>query len=451
MIFGLFGALAGHQPLGRRRALYALHARRPARAVDPRSGADPGRHRGMPAHRQQRLLHLRAHRDPRHRGRRHAPSSRAWWCGRRRSRRTTIPTCSPIRCASTSTASRNGFSRLRVGPHHCIGNILGRTTITIAIRRLLARFPKARLADPNFVPVYGGVGRRAAPAKPADEDPMSPIAAPSRCWPHSLAVSCCRWPAQGQPQYPSQPHPADRALCAGRRAGHDRAPAGAASAGSGRPDGGGGEPRRRQRRRRGRGDRRGAGGRLHACWSSTPRCCRSARCSSASSPTIRRRISCRSRRWRARRCFSRSAPDTPVRTLPEFIDYVKARPGQVNYGSAGIGSTHHLTMEAMKSALHLDITHVPYRGTSQAVPALLGGHVQVLWASYPNLKAGVEGGLIRLLANNGTRPLAAAARAAAGGRHHPGLRSGQRHRALRARTTRRSRSCARSPTRPSPS
>jgi cytochrome P450 len=43
-----------------------------------------------------------------------------------------------------------------VGPHHCIGNILGRTTITIAIRRLLARFPNARLADQDFVPIYGG-------------------------------------------------------------------------------------------------------------------------------------------------------------------------------------------------------------------------------------------------------------------------------------------------------
>jgi cytochrome P450 len=42
------------------------------------------------------------------------------------------------------------------GPHHCIGNILGRTTITIAIRRLLARFPDAKLADPDFVPSYGG-------------------------------------------------------------------------------------------------------------------------------------------------------------------------------------------------------------------------------------------------------------------------------------------------------
>jgi tripartite-type tricarboxylate transporter receptor subunit TctC len=93
--------------------------------------------------------------------------------------------------------------------------------------------------------------------------------------------------------------------------------------------------------------------------------------------------------------------DLGINTLQEFIDYVKTRPGQVNYGSAGVGSTHQLTMEAMKAALHLDITHVPFRGTSQAVPALLGGHIQVLWASYPNLKAAVEGGRIKLLANNG--------------------------------------------------
>ena len=42
------------------------------------------------------------------------------------------------------------------GPHHCVGNILGRTTITTAIRRLLERFPKAHMIDPNFTPVYGG-------------------------------------------------------------------------------------------------------------------------------------------------------------------------------------------------------------------------------------------------------------------------------------------------------
>ena len=42
------------------------------------------------------------------------------------------------------------------GPHHCVGNILGRTTITTAITRLLARFPKAHMIDPDFTPVYGG-------------------------------------------------------------------------------------------------------------------------------------------------------------------------------------------------------------------------------------------------------------------------------------------------------
>jgi tripartite-type tricarboxylate transporter receptor subunit TctC len=99
--------------------------------------------------------------------------------------------------------------------------------------------------------------------------------------------------------------------------------------------------------------------------------------------------------------FLAVSADTPIRTLREFIDHARSHPGELNYGSAGIGSTHHLTMEAMKSALRLDITHVPYRGTSQAVPALLGNHVQMLWASYPNLKAGVEAGKIRLLANNG--------------------------------------------------
>jgi tripartite-type tricarboxylate transporter receptor subunit TctC len=94
--------------------------------------------------------------------------------------------------------------------------------------------------------------------------------------------------------------------------------------------------------------------------------------------------------------------ETPVKTLQEFIDYVKAHPDELNYGSAGVGSTHQLTMEAMKSALGLKITHVPYRGTGQAVPALLGGHIQVLWAAYPSLKAGVESGKVRLLANNGS-------------------------------------------------
>jgi tripartite-type tricarboxylate transporter receptor subunit TctC len=101
-------------------------------------------------------------------------------------------------------------------------------------------------------------------------------------------------------------------------------------------------------------------------------------------------------------------PDVPVGTLREFIDYVKARPGQINYGSSGVGSTHHLTMEAMKTALHLNMTHVPYRGAGQSVPALLGGHVQVLFSAYPSLKGAVETNRVKLIATNGPQrsPLA---------------------------------------------
>ncbi|MBX9827776.1 MAG: tripartite tricarboxylate transporter substrate binding protein [Xanthobacteraceae bacterium] len=100
--------------------------------------------------------------------------------------------------------------------------------------------------------------------------------------------------------------------------------------------------------------------------------------------------------------------DVPVWNLREFIDHVKARPGQLTYGSSGVGSTHHLTMEAMKAALGLNITHVPYRGTGQSVPALLGGHVQALFSAYPSLKGAVETSRVKLLATNGAQrsPLA---------------------------------------------
>jgi len=95
--------------------------------------------------------------------------------------------------------------------------------------------------------------------------------------------------------------------------------------------------------------------------------------------------------------------DLPVNTLQEFIAYVQARPGQISYGSSGVGSSHQLTMEAMKAALHLDMTHIPYRGTGQSVPALLGGHVQALFSAYPSLKGAVESNRVRLLATNGAQ------------------------------------------------
>jgi tripartite-type tricarboxylate transporter receptor subunit TctC len=99
--------------------------------------------------------------------------------------------------------------------------------------------------------------------------------------------------------------------------------------------------------------------------------------------------------------FLASHPDLPVSTLREFVDYVKSHPGQVNYGSSGVGSAHHLSMEAMKAALKLQMTHIPYRGTGQSVPALLGGHVRVLFSAYPSLVGAVESKKVKLLAHNG--------------------------------------------------
>ena len=96
--------------------------------------------------------------------------------------------------------------------------------------------------------------------------------------------------------------------------------------------------------------------------------------------------------------------DVPVNSLKEFIDYVKANPGKVNYGSSGVGSAHHLSMEAMKAALGLNMTHVPYRGTGQSVPALLGGHVQVIFSAYPSLAAAIADKRVKLLATNGAQP-----------------------------------------------
>jgi tripartite-type tricarboxylate transporter receptor subunit TctC len=100
--------------------------------------------------------------------------------------------------------------------------------------------------------------------------------------------------------------------------------------------------------------------------------------------------------------FLAAHPDLPVSTLREFVDYVKAHPGQINYGSSGVGSIHHLSMEALKASLKLEMTHIPYRGTGQSVPALLGGHVQVLFSAYPSLVGAVESKKVKLLANNGS-------------------------------------------------
>ena len=87
-------------------------------------------------------------------------------------------------------------------------------------------------------------------------------------------------------------------------------------------------------------------------------------------------------------------------TLQDFIALAKSKPGLLNYGSSGIGSTHHLTMEALKASLSLDLTHVPFKGSGQSVPALIGGQVDVLFSALPSLAGFVKAGHVKLLASN---------------------------------------------------
>ncbi len=93
-------------------------------------------------------------------------------------------------------------------------------------------------------------------------------------------------------------------------------------------------------------------------------------------------------------------PKVPVSSLNEFIAHVKANPGKLNYGSSGIGSSHHLSMEAMKAALGIDLAHIPYKGSGQSVPALIGGQVEVLFSAYPSLAQFVKDNRVKLIATN---------------------------------------------------
>mgnify|MGYP001297517206 CR=1 FL=1 len=91
-------------------------------------------------------------------------------------------------------------------------------------------------------------------------------------------------------------------------------------------------------------------------------------------------------------------PSVPTKTVPEFIAYAKANPGKINYASAGIGSSQHMSGELFKMMAGVDMTHVPFRGTAPALQSLLGGQVQVMFASMPATLEHVRAGRLVALA-----------------------------------------------------
>jgi tripartite-type tricarboxylate transporter receptor subunit TctC len=100
-------------------------------------------------------------------------------------------------------------------------------------------------------------------------------------------------------------------------------------------------------------------------------------------------------------------PGLPAHNVQELIALARKQPGQINFASAGIGTTNHLSGELFKSMANIDIVHVPYRGAGPAMNDLVAGHVQMFFDLMPVVLPQIAAGNVRPLANAGAkRPLA---------------------------------------------
>jgi tripartite-type tricarboxylate transporter receptor subunit TctC len=91
-------------------------------------------------------------------------------------------------------------------------------------------------------------------------------------------------------------------------------------------------------------------------------------------------------------------PALPVKSVQEFVAYAKARPGKLNYASAGNGSTHHFCGELLKSMTGIDLQHIPYKGSGPGIAGLLGGEVSMMFSNVADIGSQIKAGKVRALA-----------------------------------------------------
>jgi tripartite-type tricarboxylate transporter receptor subunit TctC len=96
-------------------------------------------------------------------------------------------------------------------------------------------------------------------------------------------------------------------------------------------------------------------------------------------------------------------PQVPARTLPELVALLKANPNKYSFGSPGVGSTSHMTMELLMRLTGAQLTHVPYKGSGPAMTDLMGGQIQLMADALPSAMANIQAGRIRAVATTGLR------------------------------------------------
>jgi len=100
-------------------------------------------------------------------------------------------------------------------------------------------------------------------------------------------------------------------------------------------------------------------------------------------------------------------PSLPVHSVKELIDYAKANPGKLNFASSGNGTSIHLSGELFKTMAGVQMTHVPYKGSSPALADLMGGQVQLMFDNLPSSLGLIKGGKLRAIAVTSTTRAAA--------------------------------------------
>jgi tripartite-type tricarboxylate transporter receptor subunit TctC len=100
-------------------------------------------------------------------------------------------------------------------------------------------------------------------------------------------------------------------------------------------------------------------------------------------------------------------PQVPAKNVRELIDFAKANPGKIRFGSSGQGAASHLSGELFKALAGVDMLHVPYKGTGQAVTDLLGGQIELMFAPTQVVLQHIQAGKLRALAVTGSAPLQA--------------------------------------------